>query len=186
MGDIWISISQEAERDQNKNEGSLKFAAEPGWPRQMAALNPRTVKMRLKAKLERDEIWVSFRGSAFWRRGGDGRGSLSVCCCQEDPGRLKTFIFVGEVCSFTCLFYSWSPPFTRPCKVKPTARGDVTQDHCPFFYFPLTRMLQRPKLLVLLNLVGRKPKMHLFMAHDQLGTEREGKKTKTKNTIWLI
>lgn len=141
--DIWISISQEAERDQNEKEGSLKFTVEPGWPRQMAALNPRTVKMRLKAKLERDEIWVSFRGSAFWRRGGDGRGSLSLPL----PGRsrqIKDFCICGRSLFFHMFILQLESALHETLQGQTCREKGCHSRPMSFIFFPPTHTLQGP------------------------------------------
>lgn len=91
--DIWISINCVTVCDRGRVGGlvgwlqSQKFAAGHGWPRQMAALNPWTVKRRLKAKLERDEIWVSLRGLCFSAEGeevvGGSEGENAPSCHRE-------------------------------------------------------------------------------------------------------
>lgn len=59
--ETYLNINRPTGSVWSKRHQSLKFAAVQGWPRQMAALNPWTVKMRLKARLERNEIWEGFR-----------------------------------------------------------------------------------------------------------------------------
>lgn len=170
---IWISISQESVCDQ-KAPWVESLQASAGWPRQMAALNPWTVKTRLKAKLERDEIWASLRGLCFSEREkGEKSGALSAIGGRlrqiKDWHLWERFVlldvyFTAGVCA------SWD--LARSTYL--SKRGCRSRT-C---FSTVQRVIQY------LILQGRGPELHSVMAHSQvktpLGSYNAGLKIRTK------